>query len=204
MQAFRSMNTEEVSPLRICESAAKNFGLTAKEFSEMLLLLKDGENRLFERIFLQHFKESIDYLRRRDGASQEDAYDAVMNTLLKFRSLLLQGKIQYGNLRYLFTRMARQGYQKSLQRQALFTQSESGIPDLMDEPDQLFDEETHELLSRAFSSLGKDCRELLRAFYHRHRSLKELAEEAERSAPAVRKQKSRCIATLRSYFYRIS
>lgn len=204
MQAYRSMNTEKVPPLRICESTGKNFGLTEKEFSEMLDLLVDGDNRLFERIFLEHFNESVDYLRRRDGARQEDAYDAVMSTLLQFRDLLLRRKIQYGNLRYLFTRMARQVYQKSLHRQAKFTHSENGPPDLIDETDQPFDEETHELLSRAFSSLGKDCRELLRAFYHRHQSLKELAKEAERSAPAVRKQKSRCIATLRDYFYRIS
>jgi len=204
MQPVLFWKFEEILPFRLSGSGCKNFGLTEKEFTRLLGLLAEGDNRLFEQIFLVHFEESVNYLKRRDGASLEDAYDAVMTTLLKFRDLLLQGKIHYGNLRYLFTRMARQHYQKNQQRQAIFDQSGQISPDLIDETDQRFDEETHELLSRAFRSLGKECRELLRDFYHRRRSLKQLAKEAERSAPAVRKQKSRCIAALRDYFYRIS
>jgi RNA polymerase sigma factor (sigma-70 family) len=140
---------------------------------------------------------------RKDGVPYEEAYDLTMDTLLLFRELIIAGKLRYGNLRYLFTRMARQAYlrgQKKTERTTGIT--ESCLEFAEEEPE--LSREEFELLGRAFKSLGKDCRELLRAFYYRRRSLKEIASEEDRAPAAVRKQKSRCVTALRRYFYHIS
>jgi len=183
--------------------ADKNFGLSEAEYSRLAHSLGQGDHRLFERVFLSHYKECQHYLMAKDGVSYEEAYDLTMDTLLRFRDLIVAGKISYGNLRYLFTRMARQAYVRSRKKTDPLTCLTGACIKLSEEEPQL-SREDYDLLSRSFNSLGKDCRTLLRAFYYLQRSLKEIATEEERSPAAVRKQKSRCVATLRRYFYQIS
>jgi RNA polymerase sigma factor (sigma-70 family) len=183
--------------------SAKNFGLSEEEFGHLQTALKDGDQKLYERIFLTHFEACVAYLKTKDGAEHEEAYDITMETLLRFRDLLVTDKIGYGNLRYLFTRMARQRLQRSRQRQGIFTKLSDATAELPVEED-VFTSEEFELLTRAFKSLSKDCRDLLKAFYHQRCTLKDLAKEENLSAPALRKRKSRCVATLRQYFYHIS
>jgi len=181
----------------------RNFGLSEPAFKEMHEALKEGDQRLFEQVFLCHFKDCVAYLCRKDQAEAQEAYDAVMEALLRFRDLLAAGKLTYGNLRYLFTRMARQELQRNRKRQGIFTSIPVTALDLPEEDIELCPED-FALLSRAFQSLGKDCRQLLRGFYYGRRSLKEIAAEEGRTDAAVRKQKSRCVATLRRYFHQIS
>lgn len=181
----------------------RNFGLSPEEFAELREALKDGDNRLYERIFLQHFDDSLQYLRLNDKASHQAAYDAVMETMLRFRDLLVTDKLQYGNLRYLFTRMARQEYARACKRSNRFAELPPELLELAEEK-IVFDQEEYSLLTRAFNTLAPACRELLRSFYFRRQTLKEIAVAEERGAPAVRKQKSRCVATLRQYFYLLS
>ncbi|MEM9526352.1 MAG: sigma-70 family RNA polymerase sigma factor [Bacteroidota bacterium] len=195
-----SSNQLKVTPKPKTE---RNFGLSESSFQEMVSATKDGDHRFFERAFHAHFEDCIAYLRRKDQAEQSEAYDAVMEALLRFRDLLVAGKIRYGNLRYLLTLMARQELRRQRKRQGRFTTLPDLGLDLVNEAVEL-SEEDFSLLSRAFNSLGEECRELLRGFYYGKRTVKEIAKEAGRKAPAVRKQKSRCIATLRRYFYQTS
>ena len=182
---------------------AKNFGLTEEAFNALKAALKDGDQRLYETIFLKHFQDCQLYLCHKDGATEQEAYDAVIETLLKFRMLLLTDKVRFGNLRYLFTLMARQQYRRTCKRQEIFTALPASASDIPEE-DVQFSKEEFKLLSRAFDSLGKNCRDLLKAFYFSGTSLKNIAEESGRSPAAVRKQKSRCLSTLKKYFYHIS
>lgn len=181
----------------------KNFGLTKTEFETLRADLQNGDQRLYERIFLQHFDDARKYLCRNDGATASAAYDAVMETMLGFRDLLAANKINYGNLRYLFTRMARQEFARTGKRGARYSDLPPEFTEIPEE-DIVFLPEDYELLKRAFKMLGPACRELLRSFYFDRQTLKDIAQDQERGAPAVRKQKSRCVATLRHYFYRIS
>ncbi|MEM6769673.1 MAG: sigma-70 family RNA polymerase sigma factor [Bacteroidota bacterium] len=181
----------------------KNFGLSAEEFAELLTQLRAGDNRLYERIFLRHFEECRYYLVQYDGATPEQAYDVVMEVMLRFHDMLLAGKVKYGNLRYLFTLMAHQDYARA---------QKGGIrlrelrPELRELPEEKvgFSEEEYDILYRAFRSLGRNCRKLLETFYYTRRNLKEVAEDEGRSATAVRKQKSRCMARLRQNFHHLS
>ncbi|MFK8162391.1 MAG: RNA polymerase sigma factor [Lewinella sp.] len=181
----------------------KNFGLSESAFKSLLSSLREGDQRLFERVFFVHFEDCMNYLKRKDRASHEDAYDATMDAYLHFRTLLLAGKVSYGNLRYLLTKMARQHFQRRKKRGQLFTEMPDYASELKEE-DVDISKEDYDLLSRAFKSIGSECRELLKAFYYARRSLKEIALEENRGAPAVRKQKSRCIATLKRYFNQLS
>jgi len=181
----------------------KNFGLSEPEFKKLLGSLGEGDHRLFEKVFLVHFEDCMNYLKRKDRAGHEDAYDATMDAYLHFRTLLLAGKVNYGNLRYLLTKMARQHFQRRQKRGQLFTEMPDFAHELKEEEVNISTED-YDLLSRAFKSLGSECRELLKAFYYARRSLKEIALDADRGAPAVRKQKSRCIATLKRYFNQLS
>lgn len=165
----------------------------------MVAELRLGNPLLFERIFLRHFETGLTYLVQNDGAPYDQAYDSMMEALLHFRARLVAGKIRYGNLRYLLTRMARQEYLRRFRQDQYL----STVPEGMDPaapPGDNIPEEEFDLLDRAFNSLGSECKSLLRDFYYNHRSLKEIAESEERTAVAVRKQKSRCVEKLKKYY----
>ncbi len=202
MSAIRITHSKSLS-LSTTTLEAKNFGLSEAEFLHLQSALQEGEEKLFERVFLAHFNDCMSYLIRKDDATHQEAYDITMDSFLHFRNLLAAYKVTYGNLRYLLTRMARQRlYRKRKQHPDHLDLTQLG-PEIPDEA-IIFTTEEFDLLSRAFKSLGQDCRELLQAFYFHKRSLKELAEEQSVSAPALRKRKSRCVATLKKYFHHLS
>ena len=91
----------------------KNFGLSSGEFDQMVADLKKNDTSFFKQVFLKHFENCLNFLRKKYRANYDDAYDATMDTLLEFRRLLVEEKLRYGNLRYLFTRMASQIYIRS-------------------------------------------------------------------------------------------
>ncbi len=84
----------------------QNFGLTEKEFNDLLQGIKNGDRFLLEKIFLVQFPETVDYLMRRYQADQPSAYDATIEASLKFWKSLSDGKIRYGNMHFLFIKIA--------------------------------------------------------------------------------------------------
>ena len=186
---------------KIKKQMEKNFDLTESAFQKLTLQLQAGDDRLFEQIFLSHYKDCIYYLIRNYSASYEDAYDATMETLLNFHKGLKNNKIHYGNLRFLFTKMAGQIYIKWIKRQNLKDPIKE--MDLVEDP-QVFNQEVFELLDKAWEGLCKDCKQLLKKFYYENISLKEIAYQLNKSPEAIRKRKQRCVEKLKNYFLRIS
>ncbi len=179
----------------------KNFGLTEVNFNVLLEELNNGNDALFEKVFLTHFQACQIYLIRNYNASKEDAYDATMNTLLEFHDRLKGGKVKYGNLRFLFTRMACQVYIKWIKKEKV---KESIIDfNLQDAPNEL-DEESFKILDKAWENLGEQCKNLLKGFYYKDISLNHIAESMQKSHAATRKQKQRCVQKLRSLFVKNS
>jgi RNA polymerase sigma factor (sigma-70 family) len=177
---------------------SQNFGLTEQRFDQMVRDLKAGDDQLFERIFLKHIEDCVKFIVRHYKANWEDAYDASMECLLEFHRRLRNGKITYGNLRFLFTRMAGQIYLKWIKK----TSRQDPIDDQFDlaEPPDVIDPETQEALDVAWDQLGPDCQQVLKAFYYDGTSLKELAEKLQKTPAAIRKQKQRCLEKLRYFF----
>ncbi len=180
----------------------KNFGLTLAEFELLLEEVQAGDNTRFEQVFLAHFNDCINYLKSNYDAKQEDAYDATMETLIIFHDRMKEGKVTYGNLRFLFTQIASQYYLRWIKKEQL-TQT---LPETLDriEANAQLDRETLGTLDKAWAQLGQKCQDLLKAFYYGNVKLNELALIAESSPAAVRKQKQRCVEQLRSLFQQFS
>ena len=179
----------------------KNFGLSEDSFNEMVELLKNGDEHLYEKIFLQHFNDCHVFIKRKYNASHQDAYDASMNAMLAFCRKLKEGNIQYGNIRFLFTQMAGQIYVKWIKRER--KKEEIGDLDLAEELPH-FDSESFEILEKAFAKLGDGCSQLLNAFYFAEKTLQDIAVGSDKNPSAIRKQKQRCIEKLRTFFIALS
>lgn len=173
----------------------KNFNLSESEFNELREKLITGDQHLFEHIFLQHFQDCLKYVIQQDKAAEDVAYDATMDAFLTFRMKLTQGKINYGNLRFLLTRMARQHYYKRAKKE---TSVELDlIQNMIADSTITSDSDAMELLQRGWSTLGEKCKQLLHAFYYLNRPMKQIASLSNRKPEALRKQKQRCIDQLR-------
>ena len=179
-------------------SQSRNFGLNKAGFDQLLLQLKNGNESLFQTIFLDHFEDCMQYLKSTYRMSHIAAYDASMDALLLFRKKLLEGKIQHGNMRFLFTRMAYQLHLKALQKQDQIQQIpvQEWWPDDEDE----FDEEAMQALEKAWNKLCHDCSNILKQFYFYKTTLQDLSTQMNINAASLRKRKQRCVEKLRSHF----
>jgi RNA polymerase sigma factor (sigma-70 family) len=188
----------ENNPQKNNAIAHQNFGLKEEEFEEMLQKMKKGDDRLFENIFLAQFEETISHLMYRYKTDRSMAYDATMDALLKFRKRLLEGKISYYNMRFLFTQMASQFLTAAFNKRtkSLEVSENDGVA-IEEEVD---DDEILNYLDTAWKLLGGQCSKLLENFYYKKMALNELANVMGKSDAALRKQKQRCLETLRSYF----
>lgn len=183
--------------------AAKNFGLTQEQFRSLLEKLRRGDEELFEQVFLVHFDSCVSYIRTKYRASYEDAYDASMEGLLKFHKGLKEGRIQYGNLRYLLTCMASQIYIKASKKHQMVDSMPDGVEELLSATDiPTFSDEVRTAFDRAWTSLAPDSQALLRAFYVEKKRFKEIAAEFQKNEPSIRKQKQRSLQQLQKAFQR--
>ncbi|WP_430408899.1 RNA polymerase sigma factor [Kordia sp.] len=178
--------------------AKQNFGLTEAQFDKMLQKMKNGDDDLFEKIFLAQFEETITYLMNRYNTDRSTAYDATMDALLKFRKRLLEGKITYYNMRFLFTQMASQFLTDAFKKKAKL--SEIDDDDRVEDEFEKVDDAILDYLDAAWKLLGNQCSKLLENYYYKKIALKELADTLGKSDAALRKQKQRCLETLRSIF----
>ena len=130
-------------------------------------------------------------------AEYAEAYDSSMDAMLDLCRRIKSGRIQYGNLRFLFTRVACQ-YCNNRKKEGQVLEALDGVepePIRPDVPDDLLD-----LLEESLDRIDEPCRSLLQQFYFYKQPLKELAALAGRTEAALRKQKQRCLAGLRSLF----
>ncbi len=178
---------------------SKNFGLSRSAFQELLKALKAGDDDLYQQVFLAHFEDCLRFLKRQYNASHEDAYDASMDGLVAFCDLLKKGRIQYGNLRFLFTQMAGQLYLKKRKDDNRLLELTSEW-DVADEPDEDLPPGALDTFNQAWPQLGKDCQQLLKSFFYDQRKLKEIATQLEKNEATVRKQKQRCVTKLQEIF----
>ncbi len=176
----------------------KNFGLTEATFQNMVNDLKSGKEELFEHIFLSQFEKSIAFIKGRYKMTQGQAYDACMDSLIEFRRCLLLDKIAYGNLNYLFTKMASQRFFKNVKKDNAYDEMPENMEIVDDEMILYSDEKI--ILEKAWARLGQNCQDLLKKYYYLNIKLKILAEQDSKKPESIRKQKQRCLNTLRINF----
>ena len=179
----------------------KNFGLTEASFRQMVLDLRSNCTRFFEQVFLAQFNETIRYVKREYDANHEDAYDATMDALLELRKRFVEGKLDYGNLRFLFTKMSTQMYLLNKKRRLPVAQD---LETLIELPDEQIETQVPESFKLAWQSLDAKCKHLLTLHYYGLKRLTEIAEELSQPPATVRKQKERCIGKLKDLMLKIS
>ncbi|PRX54946.1 RNA polymerase sigma factor [Flagellimonas meridianipacifica] len=172
----------------------KNFGLTQADFDRLVVDLKRNDTFFFEQVFTKQFEETIVYLKRENRADHEDAYDATMDALIAFRLRFVQGKLSYGNLRFLFTKMASQMYLKS-KRSKVQTVDNNLL--VNEETVETENREMSPEFNKAWQKLGAGCKDVLTKYYYGKMKLLEIADELSKSPATVRKQKERCIKKMK-------
>jgi DNA-directed RNA polymerase specialized sigma24 family protein len=182
-----------------------NFGLTAESFTEMVNLLRGGDEALFEHIFRRHFQSCRSYLIYEKGVPADDAYDATLDTLLYFRTQLIAGKIQFGNLRFLFTRIAFLTHCKSKGKQIPTTEMEDLPFDPADDAPLLdFEADDLDILEESWKKLDEKCQINLRMRIYEKLQAQQVAELQGRKPDAVAQETKRCIAALKTWFFKLA
>lgn len=179
----------------------RNFGLTQTQFEDLTLRLQQGDESLFETLFLTHYKSCLNILVRKYRAPHEEAYDAVMWAMLRMRQLVLENKVAYGNLESYVTRMAVNDYLKKQERNREFPTDI--LPEGIQNEEDWTDADSLNILDRAWEKIGEKCQVLLKGFYYDKTELKQLTTLLGDSSEAnTRKKKERCLIELRSLFFR--
>ncbi len=170
----------------------KNFGLSEGKFNEMVELLIQGNETIFEKAFLNHFERTMQYLVNKNGASQEVAYDITMNTLLEFRKRILLRKVSYGNLNFLFTQMCSQRFKREMSKKV-----DHDTYNQVNSSEATFDEDMFVLLEKTMLKLGENCQSLIQDVYYNKLSYKDMEIKYDKASATLRKQKERCITKLK-------
>lgn len=166
----------------------------------MVAALRRGDQTLFERVFLTHCEDCIAYLLRETSADRDQAYDATLDALIDFRFKLVDGKIKYGNLRFLLTLMARQHYQRSATQQSSIVSFPPEYQFLEQEEEVVIDARSKELLDAAWAMLPVEGQELLTATLVHGAKMTDIARELGVTPAVVRQRKRRHLQELRSVF----
>jgi len=180
-------------------SLKDNFGLTKAEFLRCIANMKQGDDSFITHNMVHQLPESMTYLQNRFHIDKETAYDICMDTFIIFRDKLFNGKISYGNLRYLFTRMCQNCF---IDGQKKKNKIQTAIDSLhKSESNQNTDKETFFLiLDKAIDQLPSESKILLVDIYHSGLSLNEIAIKHHISYDSIRKKKERILKKLRALY----
>ncbi len=177
----------------------KNLGLNEKQFNELVSRLKKGDDALFELAYKKLVEDNIELLKNRYKIEDFDAKDATLNALFSLKKKLLDGKIRYDNIRFIFSKMAYHEYillmrarERSLNPEgkviSIYTKDGEGSLE--------FTEDDFESLKIAMSKLDKICLKIIKSVFYTQLKLKEIAAVLKMSYDNIRKKKQRCLEKL--------
>ena len=177
------------------------FDFTQKEFYAFVEKVRNGDESIFVKIYNTHFTECIRYLQKRFNLSEELAYDVCMDTMVEFRIKLIQGKIEYGNLRYLFTRMASNNYVDTVKRSKRVNNAETLHLESLDkcqEPNCVYTIEHFDALNNFIEKLKPKQRQFFEELFYTNKSSREIINEYGITGAALRKRKQRFMRKLKN------
>ncbi len=185
---------------RFRKAQKQNFGLTETSFNQLLQALHKGNEDLMVHIYEYHINSSVSYLMREFRVSKDFAYDICMDTLIELRAKFLSDKVKYGNLKFLFTRMAQNNLVDWHKRQKKL---DDCIREFLDLEDDSTDTDQYlALLHQSIQLLDAEEEKLITALYLEDRNMKDLAEEYHISYSNLRKRKERVLKKLKKHFFR--
>ena len=194
--SLKNLNVPQVLKM---PNSKDNFGLTKKEFDRFVEKVKDGDESLFIQVFNVHFKSSVRYIQNKFNISEESAYDICMDTMIEFRSKLKSGKINYGNIRFLYTKMAVHRYLDDLKRKSKINEA-IGIF-LGDRKAFIFtDSEFLVILNLAVDRLEFAQRHMIKEIFYSGKDIDQILSENHITYSTFRKRKQRALEKLKKTF----
>jgi hypothetical protein len=224
--------TEESIPnIHQPSDLAKNFGLTADELLQIvegaktysdlgsdpeenaLLRLSNYQSplldRLLDNIARSYAKRCMDILKHKYNASADDAYDVFIDQMLRFRLLLLQGKVDVKNLQSYFTTMVVTGYLKKKERSKEVSMEEDSMLSLQEESsDAWFSEgDAIHAMQKVIQLLCENCRLMIQfAAEGRVAGItpnQRIAAALNLKIDAAKKRKERLLNRIRNMYFNI-
>lgn len=194
-----SLKNPTVSQVVKMPNAKDNFGLTKNEFDLFVTKVRGGDESMFIRVFNVHFKSSVQYIQNKFGISEEIAYDTCMDTLIEFRSKLIAGKINYGNIRFLYTKMAVHRYLDDVKRR---NRIKEAIKVFMGHHRnyKLEDVEFFRLLNSAIDHLEERQRHMIKEIFYSGKEVDQIIEDNGITYSTYRKRKQRSLEKLKITF----
>ncbi len=182
--------------MRPIHSTENNFGLTQEEFERFVINIKSGDNSFFKDVLANHLPNAMSYLKSKYTVSHDEAYDTCLDTFVSFRNKIINDKIKYGNLRFLFTRMCSNAF---IDRRKKVAKTNESISVFLTqcESNQVEQEAFFESLDKAVAELNTDQQLLVRQIFYSKKTLKQIAEETGQSYDGLRKRKERVLRVIR-------
>lgn len=177
-----------------------NFGLSLDRFNHMVDKLRIGDEALLRHIAQHHFDSCIKYLMHNCKVSEDQAYDLCLDTMLKFRNKLIADKISYGNLNYLYTRMAKNALVDKIKKEKRI-QSAVDLFAINDSDDgQENEKRMFEILETSIKDMDQGSQTLINEIYFSDKDIHQVATEYDITYATLRKRKQRMIEKLKSIF----
>lgn len=188
----------QIQPLSMPQSEFRNnFGLSEDRYTFLAQSLKVGDESLLRHIAQNHFQACIKYLINNCKISEDQAYDICLDTMLVFRDKVLNDRISYGNLSYLYTRMAKNALIDKIKKDKKF---ESAV-DLFLYHEKLNHEKPetkiYKVLEASISELDTDSTKLINDIYFSEKDVNKVADENNISYATLRKRKQRLLEKVR-------
>lgn len=174
--------------------------------NDVLEKLREGGETVFKEVYDAN-REKFLLFAKKFGLDGEERMDVYQDAYIIFYQNVITGKLKElssATSTYLFG-IGKNLILKSLKKNQTMVHSDYILDIVKDE--ELLIEIPHldeslsfeqELLKKYFGTLGEQCQKLLKMFYYRGLSIKEIIEEGNyNNANVVKSQKSRCLKTLR-------
>jgi len=183
-------------------SQKDNFGLSKAEFQACVENLRNGDDSLITQNMVNQLQESMAYLQNKFSLPRQKSYDVCMNTLLQFRHKLVQDKIKYGNLRFLFTRMCANHFIDGEKRKK---KTDEAIKVFLDVKSVEIDNEDFFLrLEHTINQLDSEQQLLIKDLYYSGKSIESIANERQITYASLRKKKERILKRIRKIYFQKS
>ncbi len=184
------------------KGASQNFNLTEEEFYKLVKELKNGNEELLTHIYSSQLDETVNYLKSKFSISSDRAYDLCLDALVKLRKKILNDKISYGNLRYLFTRIASNSLIDAAKKEKKINEA---IEVFLGESEfsGVDSQEVFEMLDKACDVLKEDQKELIQKLFFEKIDMKTWAREKNIDYGTLRKRKQRVLEKIREEYIRL-
>lgn len=172
-----------------------NLGLTKDDFDRLVQELKKGNEYLFEIIFKELVQNAIKKLKQKNEKDDIIIEDTVMETLLIFRKRIIEDKVKYGAINFLFYKILSQEYYRIKNKENKYVYLNTNDTTYRD--DSVYEKEQFNLLKKAIKKLDKTCQEVIKRLYTYNNSTNEISQHLNISESGIRKRKIRCLDKLK-------